>query len=188
MNQLITGKYVELKNNGSVIFSSVGTLTAWPREMFSQLQLPLSLLTASATPTVSHAVQTSVERHSYKIIYSCWHRRWHRSAVLHLSRPQLCRTWRPGILEFHISISITDTICTRLTSCIGITGLWRVCFSVCSHLTAGREIISARISKLTEPLNKLIGYLKRNNLVKLYQNTTFDNRAKQSVSDSESEQ
>jgi len=44
------------------------------------------------------------------------------------------------------------------------------------------------ISKLTEPLNKLIGYLKRNNLVKLYQNTTFDNRAKQSVSDSESEQ
>ena len=31
MNQLITEKYAEVKNHGSVIFSSVGTLTARPR-------------------------------------------------------------------------------------------------------------------------------------------------------------
>jgi len=36
--------------------------------------------------TNSQVVQTSIERHSRKIIYSCWHGRWQRSAVLHLSR------------------------------------------------------------------------------------------------------
>ena len=66
--------------------------------------------------------------------YSCWHRRWHRRAVLHLSCPHLSRTWRPRILEFHISISIM----TPFAQLASQAYVERV-FSVCGHLTAGKR-------------------------------------------------
>jgi len=48
-------------------------------------------------------------------------------AALQLSMPDLCRRWRPGILEFHISFPITGTVCTRFTGHTGITGLCGTC-------------------------------------------------------------
>jgi len=60
VNHLITGKYVELKSHACLdelvpplacfrfiftyLLASVRTVTAWPQKMFSQLQMPLSLL------------------------------------------------------------------------------------------------------------------------------------------------
>ena len=89
--------------------------------------MPLSLLTSHHPSSASSLYQrTLVPR--CPLIYSCWHRRWRRSAVLHLSMPDVCRRWRPGILEFNISLPITGTISTRFTSCTGIIGLCGTCF------------------------------------------------------------
>jgi len=94
----------------------------------------------STSATASQAVQTSVERHSR--IYSCWHRHWHRSSVLHLSRPHLCRTRRPGILEFHINNSAFPSL-TPLAQDLPATPASQAnvecVFSICGHLTGGKR-------------------------------------------------
>jgi len=131
VNQLITGKYVELKNHCSVIFSSVGTLTAWPQKMFSQLQLPISLLT-SQCHCHCQAVQTSVEWHDMrKIIY------WATRAGTEMLTPKCylaSQTYVGHKAAFWNSTSVFQSLtpfAEEVTSCIGITGLCRTCLSVC---------------------------------------------------------
>jgi len=76
----------------------------------------------------------------HPLIYSCWHRRWRQSVVLHLSIPDLRRTY--VILEFHISFPITGIACTRFTGRTSIT--WNVCSVSVVISLQEREIVSAR--------------------------------------------